>query len=334
MLWESSCRARRESDSPDATQKTARHRKPISRADPELAKLTVESVYKAIQYFGKAVQKDPNYARAYAALARSYYRLSLPLNVLPAREAMLKVEEMAMEALEIDSTVAEGHAALGDVKRISYLDWTGADEEYKLAIELDPNSFEAPYGYAFWFAAMGRHDEAIAMIKRAQQLDPLNPATRTGAARIFFFARRYEEAVKQCQLALEMEPDYSTAYLYLADNYGAMGRYREAGEAFQKAGTLLGASEEEFAGLSEAAAAGSEAYIRWRFNYDIEGERGQSFLPADSVRYHALLGEKDQAFEWLEKAFHQEHPRGFGHIKVNPDFDPLRDDPRFQDLLL
>ena len=156
----------------------------------------------AIQHFEKAIAQDPNYAPAYAALAYAYRTLGT--RSMPPREVMPKAEEMALKALELDNTLGRAHAVLGDVRRRYTWDWAGAEEEFKLAMELDPSSYEAPYGYSFLMSALGRHDEAIALIRRAQQVDPLNVRTRTGAANVFRWARRYDKALEQSQLALEM----------------------------------------------------------------------------------------------------------------------------------
>ena len=287
---------------------------------------------RAITHFERAVQEDPNYAVAYGALARSYYRLVSPHRAMPAEEGMLKAEEMATKALELDSTLAEAHTVLADVKRHYYWDWEGAEKEYKLAMELDPSFFEAPYGYAFFMSAMGRHDEAIALGKRAQQLDPLNPATRTSAASRLRFARRFEESIEEIQSTFEMDPNYLPANKNLAEVYENMDLYEEAVAARGKALIFEGASEEEVADLSRAfATSGPKGYWRWLLDYHKEkADRGEYVAPMDIAIYHAQLDETDQAFEWLEKAY---EARGLSLLKADPYWDPLRDDPRFNDLL-
>jgi tetratricopeptide (TPR) repeat protein len=244
---------------------------------------------------------------------------------------MPKTEEFALKALELDSTLAEAHSLLGDAKR-HYYDWPGAEKEYKLAMELDPGASEVPYGYALLMTEMGRHDEAIALNRRAQQLDPLNPATRTVAAVHFRIARRYDEAIEQCQAALDMNPNFQRAYEYLARVYENMGQYEKAAAARQQQWILGGASEKEVAGISNAAAAGAEAYWQWQLDrYKERLERGEYVPPVFLASGFAQLGEKDQAFQWLENAY-EERVLG-GTAKEDPYWDPLRDDPRFQDLL-
>ncbi|MCZ6769371.1 MAG: tetratricopeptide repeat protein, partial [Acidobacteria bacterium] len=299
----------------------------------EQASYSAEGYQKAINYFEQAIEEDPNYALAYAVLAIAHHRLSTPLGVVPYREVATTVEEMAMKALEIDNSLGEAHAALGDVKRHYYWDWTGAEEEYKLAIALDPSSYQAHYGYAFLLSAMARHDEALAEVRTSQQLDPLNPETRTATAFHLRMARRSDEAIEQCRMALDMNPDYQLAHQRLANNYEDKGLYKEAAEARQNQWLLTGASEEEVAGLSDAAAMGAEDYSRWMLNYARErAQRGEYVSTFTFAMLHAQLGEKDQAFEWLEESY-QERNAGLVILKVTPYFDPLRDDPRFTDLL-
>jgi tetratricopeptide (TPR) repeat protein len=282
----------------------------------------------AIQYFEKAIEQDPNYAPAYAALAYTYR--SAGTGSMPPREVMPKAEEMALKALELDNTLGRAHAVLGDVRRRYTWDWAGAEKEFKLAMELDPSSYEAPYGYSYLMSALGRHDEAIALIRRAQQVDPLNVRTRTGAANVLNWARRYDEALEQSRVALEMAPDYPEVHARLGTYYESMGLYEEAARAWQRTQILEGASEEEVAGLSEAAARGHEGYWRWQLDYLTERARREYVSARFFAMAHAQLGEKDKAFEWLEKLYEERGP--LNYLNVDSEYDPLRDDPRFTDL--
>ena len=180
-------------------------------------------------------------------------------------------------------------------------------------------------------SAMGHHDEAIALGRRAEQLDPLNLRVRAEMATHFLRARRYDEAIEQCQTVLEIDPDFLVAYRNMSIAFESKGLYLEAAEAGLKARILGGASEEEMAGLLEAAASGKEAYWRWWLDYRQEQAKQQYVSARLFAGIYAQLGERDQAFEWLEKAY-LERSVLFA-IKVAPQFDPLRDDPRFNDLL-
>ena len=297
----------------------------------EQAKGTARSHRMAIQHFEQAIERDPDYALAYAAQARSYYRLVLPLLAMDSEEAMTKAEEMAMKSMEMDDTLAEPHAVLADVKRSYHWDFEGAEREYQMALEMDPGSYEVPYAYAFFMSGMGRHDEAIALGKRAQQLDPLNPLTRSSAAARLRLARRYEESLEQGTLALEMDPDSAGAYRNLGDTYEAMGRYVEAAAAWERSLSLSGDDDGELIGLSDAATS-TDSYWRWWLDYFREKGRREFVSPDSLGEVYAQLGENDQALAQLEKAY-QQRDGGLWNIKVDPVWDPIRDDPRFQDLL-
>ncbi|MEE8348968.1 MAG: tetratricopeptide repeat protein, partial [Acidobacteriota bacterium] len=291
-----------------------------------------EGYRQSILHFEQAIQSDPTYARAYAALARSYYRLVLPTQVVPSQEAMPQAEAAARKALELDESLSEAHAVLGDIKRSYFWDTAGAEEEYRLAMELDPGAFDAPNQYAFFLTAMERHDESAAMGRLAQQLSPLDPSMRTGACIRLGYAGRYKEAIEQCQAALELEPEYISAHRDLGQIYEFMGLYQEAATARQKEWTLSGSSQQEVAGLTAAAISGQEDY--WLFTLDYwERKSEQGFVsPITFAEIYASLGARDQALEWLEKAF-QARSGSLYNLRVEPSWDPLRDDPRFQDLL-
>ena len=298
----------------------------------EQAKDRADSHMKAIQHFEQAIQIDPGYAQAYSALSRSYYRLVLPIEVLPAQETMPKVEELAMKALEIDNMLAEAHATMGDVKRLYHWDWEGAERELELAMELDPSSYEVNRGYSLLMSVMGRHDEAIALGKRAQQLDPLNLATSVALGFLFRNAHRYTEGIETCQSALDMDPNFQRAYGCLGDIYVDMGLYQEAAAARQKEWILGGASPEDLAGFQDAAASGAESALRWWLQYMTEKAK-QQYVPENIFAWiYAGLGETDRAIEWLERAY-QARVANLPYIKVHSRYDPIRDDPRFQDLL-
>ncbi len=179
---------------------------------------------------------------------------------------------------------------------------------------------------------MGHHDEAIAFGRRALQLDPLNFMARTILAEHFHKARRYDEGIEQCRTVLEINPNYQRAYYDLSWMYEAKGLYKEAAAAYQKYLTLGGASQDEVAGFAEAAASGAESYWRRKLGYWKERAKQEYVQSWLFAKIYAALDEKDQAFEWLDRAY-EARESSLGTLKVHPQFDPLRDDPRFQDLL-
>ena len=229
---------------------------------------------------------------------------------------------------EIDDTLAEAHVVLGQVKRNYYWDWEGAEKEHKLAVELDPSSSEANNSYGRFLGRMGRFEEAIRLVKRAQQLDPLFLGRRISAAQLFMEARRYDEAIKELEMALAANPNFQRAYEMLCFTYEWQGLYQEAIAAYQK--TL---TEEEVASLADAyQTSGKEGYWRWWLDYWKERAKQEYVGPWRFAIIYAHLDEKDQVFEQLEKAY-EGHESGLPAIRTAPAFDPLRDDPRFQDLL-
>ncbi|MDA2935563.1 protein kinase, partial [Acidobacteria bacterium AH-259-D05] len=299
----------------------------------ELAKFTIEATQKAIQHFEETIEKDPDYALAYVRLARCYISLGQPLHAMPHREAMPKAEDLLMKGLEIDNALGEAHALLGSLKHNYHRDWAGAEKEFKLAIELDPSSVGVHQGYAFFLTRMGRHDEAIAHSRRALQLDPLNFTARTVLAEHFHKARRYDEGIEQCRTVLETDPDYQRAHYVISWMYEEKGLYKEAAAAYQKYLTLGGAGQDEVAGLSDAAASGAESYWRWKLDYWKERAKQEYVQSWQFAKIYAVLDEKDQAFDWLDRAY-EARESSLASLKVNPRFDNLRSDPRFQDLLL
>jgi len=295
----------------------------------EFAKLTQESLAHALQHFEEAIQKDPNYAPAYAGLATSYFFAGL-LGSQPATVLMPKAEETAMKALEIDDRLAEAHTVLGIVRSSYYWDWEGAEKELQLAIELDPNSASVHNSYGRILGHRHRFEEAIPLVKRAQQLDPLFLPWRVSAVQLFSQARRYDEAIEEVQLALAVNPNFPMAYRNLINYvYEEQELYEEAIVAYQK---IL--AEEEIAGLADAyQTLGKEGYWRWWLDYWTEMAK-QGYVSSEQfARIYAHLGETNQVFEQLEKAY-DEHDVALLLGRSLPAYDPIRDDPRFQDLLL
>ena len=224
------------------------------------------------------------------------------------------------------------HATLGDVNRYYHWDWDESERELSLAMELDPSSFRAHQSYAFLMTQLGRHDEASTHQLRAQQLDPLNLRTRSARTSQLSLARRYQETIEQCKALIAVDRNSVREYGTLAGVYELQGFYREATEPRQRWLILRwGASEEDVAGLLDAyETSGKEGYIRWLLDYWQEKARTEYVQPNVFARLYSHLGERDQAFEWLNKVHDQ---RIAVYLKVNAWYDPIRDDPRFHDLL-
>jgi len=295
-------------------------------------KRTDDGLKKGIEYFEQAIDKDPHYALAYAGLADSY-NVMAQYGFLPPNEAYPRAKMAAMKALELDEALAEAHASLADVNLHCGWDWPAAEREYQRAIELNPGCAIAHQWYAEYLTAIGRHDEAITEIKRAQELDPLSLNVSTAVGRVFYFARQYDQAIEEFQKTLEMDPDYFYAHGWLANAYFQKALYDEAIEEFLKTRPFYGDSSEMIAALRAAyTASGMRGYWQMRLN-QLKEQAKQRYVPAFGIAPAcARLGEVDQALEWLNKGY-EECDSGLVYLNVEPSFDNLRSDPRFVALL-
>lgn len=297
-------------------------------------KRSAEELRKGIEYFRKAIDRDPNYALAYAGLADSFTLLgSGTYGTLSAKTAMSEAKTTAMKALAIDDTLAEAHTALAFVKFRFDWTWADAESEFQQAIKLNPRYVRAHHWYALFLAAMSRHDGAAEKIKEARRLDPLALTVSTAEGRILHFAREYDRAIEQFRKILELDPNFIAAHFDLGATYRAKSMFKEAIAEFEICVARSG-------GSPIYVAAVAEAHGRW-------GNRGKALKilgqlqQASSKRYvspgdisliYAGLGDKDEAFAWLERAYEQRDAT-LVWSKVAPECDSLRSDPRFQDLL-
>jgi tetratricopeptide (TPR) repeat protein len=299
-------------------------------------KSTPEDSLKAREYFQQAIDVDPSFALAYSGLADFYGRASA-LGQMRPDEGWPRHEAAVRKALELDPNIAEVHNSLAGLRLYYYRDVPGAESEFKRAIELDPNYVEARAHYGGYLTLIGRFDEAVAQSKRAQELDPLSPGISRRFGRTLFHARRYDEAIQQFLRALELNPGYTLAHEDLGDAYEQKKMYGEAVAAWREAMTL--SRNDELAATLERAykKSGYEGAVKAasqkRLEQLVEKARRGEFVPAmDFVRLYVRLGDKEQAFAWLEKAY-GERTRLIFNIKVDPLFDDLSADPRFADLL-
>jgi TolB-like protein/DNA-binding winged helix-turn-helix (wHTH) protein/Tfp pilus assembly protein PilF len=288
-----------------------------------------ETVKKSLDYFEQAIRRDPGSALAYAGLADSYIILG-SYEYLPPKEAYPKAKAAAQRALEIDRTLAEAHASLGRFGIEYDWDWSASEEEYKRAIELNPNYATAHHWYADYLAWVGRHNESLVEIERARQLDPLSLIINTVVAISLSYARRYDEAIEQFHRTLEIDSNFAVAHLYLADAYAQTSHFPEAIAEAQKAVSLSGAAPVFVADLARVyAVAGNRAAA----NRLLKDVLRRSYVPKYHVAMvHIALGKHQEALDWLDKAAEDRSPQ-LVLLKVDPGLDPLRSDPRFQDLL-
>lgn len=294
-------------------------------------KRTREAYRKAIDFFNQAIEKDPNYASAYAGLAGCYAQGDYPL---PPKERMPLARQSALKAIELDDTLAEPHTTLGRVKQEYDWDWEGAEREFKLALELNPNSSLAHMRYDGFLTNLGKHEEAIAEGKKAVALDPISPLMNWSLEFVFYWARRYEEAIEQAQNTLEIDPSFIRSYYTIGNSYERKGMYEQAFEWYLKAANLDGSTAEVMAWKEAYAAAGVKGYYRKQLDLAVakaEQDLSRQSLCNVAVLY-ARLGEKEKSLEWLQKAF-EERPYGLMFLKIDPVFDNMRSDPRFQELI-
>jgi len=295
-------------------------------------KRTAEGLKKGLEYFSKATEKDPGYALAYAGLADCYNLLSY-YSVLPPKDSFPKAKAAAVKALEFDDTLAEAHTSLALAAMAYERDWASAEKEYKRAIELNPNYPTAHQWYAEFLAAMGRSDEAISEIHRAQELDPLSLITNAAEGFINYYAHRYDQATAQLQKLLELDEHFWPARWFLGRAYVAQGNYREAIAEFEKARTLPGDSTGVIIELGYAyAVSGKRAEARKMIGELMEQSKRNYVSPYGIAMIYVGLGDKVQAFNWLQKA-HEERTWDLVYLKVDPKLDSLRPDPRFAELL-
>ena len=293
-------------------------------------KRTTQGFQHAIEYFQQAIAKDPSYARAYAGLADSYALMS-GYSLAPQKEFMPRAHAAALKALEIDESLAEAHTSLALITENYDWDWQKAEKEYRRAIQLDPNYATAHHWYAEYLAYQGRFDEAFAEIERARQLDPLSLIIATDNGAILYFSRQYDRAIKQFRAVLDMEPNFPRAHL-LIFAYVQKGLFADAL-----------ADIEKWRRIDNAPGSWAiEAYVYGRSGQQVEARRSLEKLqqlnrrrqmdPAAFALAYVGMDNKDEAFAWLQKAY-LEHSNALTALKVDPIYDPLRSDARFQELL-
>jgi eukaryotic-like serine/threonine-protein kinase len=298
---------------------------------------TYDGLMKGIEYFQQAIAKDPNYALAYASLADSYVELGGWLTYLPPSEAGPKARAAAMKALELDDSLGEAHAALARAQYYFGWDWPSAEREFKRAVELNPNSAISHHGYSELLLARARFDESIAEGMRALEIDPLSPQIVADLAYTYLVMRRYDEAIAQHRKALDLDPNAAWIRHDMAHAYTLKGAYAQAIAEEDK----IPVQAKVVAAENKLIASG----IGWI--YAVSGRRAdalkiaQQFKDLASHAYvdfyqvaeiYAALGDKDEAFRLLEKAY-EEHSSNIPFLAVDPFWDGIRSDPRYADLL-
>jgi TolB-like protein/DNA-binding winged helix-turn-helix (wHTH) protein/Flp pilus assembly protein TadD len=294
-------------------------------------KRSIEGFRRAVDYYEQAIAKDSSYARAYAGLADSYALIG-GYSSAPQTEFMPKARAAALRSMELDPSLPEAHTALALVVQNYDWDWQTSENEFRRAIELNPNYATAHHWYAEHLTWLGRFDEALRESENARRLDPLSLIIATDQGATLYFSRQYDRAIAQFLAVREMDPDFPHSTM-IVHAYEQKGMFAE----------VLGEIEKNRRSTGDAPwLCSAEAYAYGRMG---QAERARAALakleewnrrqPVDAAAFvgpYIALGDKDRAFFWLEKAYAQ-HSNAMTWLKVGPMFDPLRSDPRFQDLL-
>jgi TolB-like protein/DNA-binding winged helix-turn-helix (wHTH) protein/Flp pilus assembly protein TadD len=295
-------------------------------------KRTAEGLKKAVDFFNQAIAKDPNYAEAYSGLADTYALLGdWQYAVMTTKEALPKAKAAAMKALELDNNLGEAHTSLAFC--LDGFDWDleAGDKEFLRAIELNPGYATAHHWYAWHLSLLGRNSEAIAEMRKAENLDPLSLPINSDLAELLLIAQFPDESIQQSRKTIEMDPGFGLAHNQLGQAYLEKRMYGESIDELQKAIQLSADSPTCTANLARAYAASGKKAEALELLNEMKMRSAHGDPPAaELAMVYASLGEKDLAMTWLEKAHDARYNPG---VLPRRGFDPLRSDPRFRDLL-
>ncbi len=292
---------------------------------------TGQTLRRAAEYFQQAIDKDPNYALAWAGLADCYAQYSF-YGVTAPRDAFPKAKEAATKALELDGTLAEAHASLLFVKTSYDWDWSGADKAFQRAVELNPNYASAYNSRQAYQIALGRTEEAVAAARRSEELEPLSPILGAVAGRSLYHAGRYDDALEHLRKVLEIDANFYATRLYIGWVYEEKGRMAEAVAEFEKCIDLSGGDPASRGALGHALGVWGQRDRARRVLEELKQDSKRRYVaPYYLAAIHISLGERDQAFEWLEKAY-EDHSPWLMWLKMDPRFKSIKGDPRYLDI--
>jgi DNA-binding winged helix-turn-helix (wHTH) protein/TolB-like protein/Tfp pilus assembly protein PilF len=294
---------------------------------------TEEGFKKALDYFQQAIQMDPNYALAHVGLADCYIGLSF-YSYLPPHQSMPQAKSEATKALEIDSALAEAYASLAHIRTNYEWDWSAAEREFKQAIQLAPDYASAHQWYAaHCLIPLGRLDVALREMKLAQEQEPLSLVMNSFLASSLYFSREYDQAIEQANKTLELDPSFGVGHWHLGLAYLQKKRFEDAISQQKQAFVLSGGSLLMKAALGQAYAVADNRAEAVKILDELKAVSQQRYVPSSEIAaIYVGLGEREQALHWLRKAL-EERAFHLIYLKVRPEFDPLRSDPRFADLL-
>lgn len=290
-----------------------------------------ESLEKSLSYYAEISKQDPDFALAHAGAADSYILLGDYSYVAP-NKAFPKAGAEAEKTLKLDASLAEAHTSLAMVKTLQDRDWNGADAEYRRALALSPSYARGHHWYARYLTKMGRHQDALAEIKRAAECDPLDPFLEANVGEVYFFGRQYEQAIQIERDALATNDNFGRAHHDLGRIYLAKGQYEESIAELTRAVSIYDSLISRVALGNAYAVAGKRHDALAMLNKVKTYSEHNYVSPYFFAIIYAGLGQKDQALDYLEVSY-RTHDGWLGFLKVDPSLDPLRSDPRFQDLL-
>jgi len=295
-------------------------------------KRTGDSLKVALAYFNQAIEEDPKYAQAYSGLADTYALLGdWQYAVMTPKEALPKAKAAAIKALELDSALGEAHNSLAFCLDGFDWDFDSAGKEFLRAIELNPGYATAHHWYAWHLALLRRYDEAIAEMKKAENLDPLSLVINADLAELLVLAHSYDESIQQSRKTIEMDPNFGLAHNHLAQAYLQKHMNEEAVAELQKAVQLSGESPTCIANLARAYVASGKKSEAENLLSDLKKRSNPSHSLASEIAViYVALGDTDQAVTWLKKGYEERFNPG---VLLRPGFDSLRSDPRFEDLM-
>ncbi len=294
-------------------------------------KRTADSLKVALAYFNQAIDEDPAYAQSYSGLADTYALLGdWQYAVMTPKEALPKAKAAAIKALELDGTLGEAHNSLAFCLDGFDWDFDSAGKEFRRAIELNPSYATAHHWYAWHLSLLGKYDDAIAEMREAENLDPLSLIINADLAELLVLAHSYDESIRQSRKTIELDPDFALAHSQLGQAYLQKYLNDEAIVELQKAVQLSGSSPTVVANLARAYVAAGKRSEAVKLLNDLKKRSTPVSSHASEIAViYAALGDTDQAMNWLEKGYEERFNPG---VLLRPGFDPLRSDPRFQDL--
>jgi TolB-like protein/Flp pilus assembly protein TadD len=295
-------------------------------------KRTADGLRAALAYFNQAIDEDPKYAQAYSGLSDTYALLGdWQYAVMTPKEAMPKAKAAAMKAIELDSSLGEAHNSLAFC--LDGFDWDlqGGEKEFLRALELNPGYATAHHWYAWHLSLMGRYPEAIAEMKKAQNLDPLSLIIQADLAELLVIAHQYDQAIEESRKAIEMDPNFAMAHNQLGQAYLQKRMNEPAVAQLQTAVQLSAGSPTCVANLARAYAASDNKSEAMNLLGELKKRSNASYSHGSEIAtVYAALGDKDQAMIWLAKAYDERFNPG---VLLRPGFDPMRSDPRFQEIV-